>query len=139
MLQDDIPCLLVARAGLLGKMPCILLCSLPHAQSSSFPHQHGPIAELSLPKVPSRCAWLSPVTATQEVCITLMMFRFPLHGSLNLAPSLGTFWPTRLRTNLEVVKICADLQVFTRYPWRFCIVFTKQIALLFIKRGKEST
>lgn len=53
---------------LLGRMPCILLCS-------SFPHQHGPIADLSLPKAPSHCAWLSPITATHEVCITLMMFK----------------------------------------------------------------
>lgn len=64
MLQDDIPCVLVARAGWLGTMPCILL-------GSSSPQQPGPTAELSLPKAPS------PVTATHEVCITLMMFKIP--------------------------------------------------------------
>lgn len=98
MLQDDIPCVLVACAGLLGRVPCILL-------GSSSPQQPGPTAELSLPKLHLQ---LLPHT---RFALLWWCLRFPLHGSLNLALSSGTFWPTRLHTNLEAVKICADLQV----------------------------
>lgn len=100
-----------------GLVCLLVVWNALHPLVLPFPGQHSPIAELSLPKAPSRWAGLSPVTAAHKVCITLMMFRSPLHGSLNRAPSLGTVWPRRLCTNLEVVKICADLQVFTRYPW----------------------
>lgn len=106
----------------------------PKLHVSLSTQQHDQIAELSLPKALSHCEWLSPVTATHAFCITLMMFRFHLCSGLNLALSLGTFWPTRLHMNLEVVIICGG---FYTLPLPILLHIYQENGTVIRKEGKR--
>lgn len=107
MLQDDSPCLHVACANLLGKISCIFLNSLQRVQSrvQLFPLSSTARLLSSLPEALSHCEWLSAVSATQALHVTLMIFRFHLCSCHNLALSLNVFWPTSLHINLEIIII----------------------------------